>query len=73
MIPGVNIRGKASVASVNGARESGVVRSESLSRDFIGQNPLRKLLGSKKHSDCLKVDLNAAKIIAVQDYKRTKN
>ena len=31
------------------------------------------LLGSKEHSDCLKVDLNAAKIIAVQDYKRTKN
>ena len=30
------------------------------------------LLGSKEHSDCLKVDLNAAKIIAVQDYKRKK-
>ena len=34
---------------------------------------LRKLLGSKQHLDWLKTDLNAAKIITVQDYKRTKN
>ena len=44
-----------------------------LSRGFRGQNPLRKLLGSKEHLDWLKIDLNAAKVITVQDYKHTKN
>ena len=29
--------------------------------------------GSKDHLDWLKIDLNAAEIITVQDYKRTKN
>ena len=43
------------------------------SRGFRGQSPLSKVLGSKKHLDWLKIDLNAAEIITVQDYKRTKN
>ena len=30
-------------------------------------------LGSKEHLDWLKIDLNKAKIITVQNYKRTKN
>ena len=32
---------------------------------------LRKLSGPKEHLDWLKIDLNAAKIITVQDYKCT--
>ena len=32
---------------------------------------LRKLSGSKEHLDWLKIDLNVAKIITVQDYKCT--
>ena len=40
-------------------------RSESLSGGFRGRSPLRKVLG-------FKIDLNAAEIITVQDYKRTK-
>ena len=34
---------------------------------------LRKFLGSKEHLDWLKIDLNAAEMITVQDYKCTKN
>ena len=34
-----------------------------LSRDFRGQCPLRKLLGSKEHLDWVIIDWNAAKII----------
>ena len=34
--------------------------------------PLRKFLGSKEHLDWLKIVLNVAKIITVQDYKLTK-
>ena len=30
-------------------------------------------LGSKEHPDWLKIDLNAAEIITVQDYKGSKN
>ena len=48
---------KASIMSVNGAE----------------QRPLKKLLGSKENLDWLKIDLNMAKIITGQDYKRTKN
>ena len=54
--PGVNIRGKANVASVNEAKGSGGRCSETLSRDFRGQSPLRKLLGSKEHLDWLITD-----------------
>ena len=69
MIPGANIISrKASVASVN--RAGG---SEPLSRGFRGWSPIRKFLGSKEHLDWLKIDLNTAKIRAVQGYMRTKN
>ena len=65
MIPEVNIiGGKASIANVNGAGGSGG-SSESLSRDFRWQSPLRKVLGSKEHLNYLEIDLNAAEIIPV--------
>ena len=35
--------------------------------------PLRKLLGSKEHLNWLKIDLYAAEIIAIQDYKHAQN
>ena len=67
-------RGKASAVSVN---RSGSLRGwwcyETLSRDFRGQSPLRELLGSKKHLDWLKINLNKAKIITAQDYKHAQN
>ena len=65
--PGVKIREKASVARVNEAggssRRGDRGCSETLSRDFRGQNTLRKLLGPKWHLDRLIIDLNVAKII----------
>ena len=62
MIPEINIISrKASIVSTNRAGGSG------------GQSPLRKFIGFKEHLDWFKIGLNAAKIIAVQDYKRTKN
>ena len=73
MIPGVNIiRGKARVASVNGAGMSGR-DSQPLSRRFRGRSSLWKFLGSKEHLDWLKIDLNVAEIRTVQDCKHTKN
>ena len=66
MTPGVNIIGKASATSINRAQGlggGGSGGSATLSRDFRGQSPLRKLLGSKEHLDWLKIDLNAAKVI----------
>ena len=39
---------------------------------FKGRSALRKFLRSKEHLDWLKIDLNAAEIITVQDYKHTK-
>ena len=67
--PGENIREKVSVARVNEAggssRRGDRGCSETLSRDFRGQNTLRKLLGPKGHLDWLTIDLNAAKIITV--------
>ena len=73
MIPEGNIFiGKASAVSVN--RVGGSMGcSESLSGDFRESSPLRKILGFKGHIDWLKIDLNTAKIIVVQDYKPTKN
>ena len=47
--------------------------SETLSRSFSGQNPLRKLSGSKEHLVWLKIDLNGTKLITAQNYERTKN
>ena len=61
MIPEINIRGKSSVASVNGPGGSG------------GGEKTNKFSGTKERLDWLKIDLNAAKIITVQDYKCTKN
>ena len=48
-------------------------RTEQLSMGFRVWSHLRKLLGSKEYLDWLKIDLNTAKIIIVQDYKGTKN
>ena len=62
--------GKASVESINEAVGG---HSEFLSRGFWGLSPLREFRGSKDHLDWLKIDLNAAKIITVPDYKCTKN
>ena len=63
IIPGVNIVGKkVSVASINGA---GAVETP------VG--PLRKFLGSKEHLNWLKIDLNAAEVISIQDYKLAQN
>ena len=74
MILGVNIIcRKASIASVNGAGGGVWGHSEPPSRGFKGWSSLRKFLGSKEHLDWLKIDLNAAKIITVQDNKDTKN
>ena len=39
---------------------------------FSGQSTLRKFLGSKEHIDWLKIDLNAAELITVQNYKYKK-
>ena len=70
MIPGVNIiSGKASVESVNWAGE--VWRHSELSVGILGAETTKKILGSKEHPDWLKIDLNAAKLITVQEYKHT--
>ena len=68
--PSVNIREKASVARVNQAggssrRGDRGECSETLSRDFRGQNALRKLLDPQGHLDWLTIVLNVAKIITV--------
>ena len=68
--PGVNIREKASVPNINkaGGSSGGTGRGgcpETVSRDFRGQNALKKLLGPKGHLDWLIIDLNASKIITV--------
>ena len=61
MIAGVNIiREKASVASINGAGGSGW---------GVGGGGHSEPLSSKWHLVWLKMDLNAAEIITVQDYK----
>ena len=73
MILGVNIISeKAYIVSVNRAGGSRGC-SEPLSKGFRGKRPLRKFLCSKEHLHWPKIDLNAAKIITVQDYKHTKN
>ena len=73
MIPGVNIISrKAGIASVDEAKGSRG-RCEPFSGGFRERSPLQKFLGYKKHLDWLQIDLNAAKIITGQDYKRTKN
>ena len=68
MIPEANtITRKASVVSIN--RAGG---SETLSRGFRRQSPLRKFFGYKEHLDWLKIDLNAVEIRAAEDYVPTK-
>ena len=42
------------------------------SRGFRGQSTLREFFGSKEHLDWLKIDLNVAEIITVQDNKHKK-
>ena len=61
MISWINIRGKASVTSISGAGGSG------------GGEKTNKFSDTKECLDWLKIDLNAAKIITLQDYKGTKN
>ena len=66
MIPGVHIiNGKASTVNVNGAGGLGGALTP-----LVGG--LKKVPGSKEHLDWLEIDLPAAKIITVQDYKHTK-
>ena len=68
MIREVNIiNRKKSLAIVNGAGVSG---GDALSPS--GGALKRKFLDSRRHLDWLKIDLNAAEIIIVQYYKRTK-
>ena len=67
MIPGVNIIGRKSACSER-QRCWGVWRC---SETPVG--PLRKFLGSKEHLSWLKIYLNAAKIITIQDYKPAQN
>ena len=66
----VNTIGRTvSVTSANQAGGSGgVLRSQ-----LQFQGILRKILGSKEHVDWLKIDLNVAEIITIQDYKHKKN
>ena len=67
MIPGVNtISSKLSVVRVNGA--GGVWGCSE-----TPAGPLKKFLGSKEYLNWLKIDLNAPKIITVQDYKQAQN
>ena len=64
MIPGVNIISrKVSVASFNGGGGSeGVLRPQGTPKK-----------GSREHLNWLKIDLNEAKIITIQDYKHIQN
>ena len=80
MIPGVNIMdGKASTPSTNSAWGSGGGLSPprplppSTSEGLWEHSPLSKCFGSKWHPDWLKIGLNVAEIITVQNYKCTKN
>ena len=59
---------KVSVVIVNKAGGSRGV----LNRGFRVWSTLKRFLGSKKHLDWLKIDLNMAEIITVQDYKHKK-
>ena len=44
------------------------------SGEILGNRALlRKVLSCKEHLDWLKIDLNATKVIAVQDYKHRQN
>ena len=73
MIPRVNIISrKANAASINVAEGTwGCSEPPRGGGEFRGLVPLRNFLGSKEHLDWLKIDLNMAEIITVQDYKCT--
>ena len=66
MVPGVNIIGSKR------QKRKGVSISPSGGLRGWSPSPLKKCLGSKEHQDWLKIDLNAAKTIPVQNYKRPK-
>ena len=66
MIPGVELLSEETCSSVNGPGGLEVALSP-FGWGLMGQNTLRKLLSSKEHLDWLKIDLNAAKKITVQD------
>ena len=80
MIPGENMIGRkaseainkqdASVKRANGVGVSGG-SSETPKESIRRRNPLKNLLSSTEHLDWLKIDLNAAKIITVQNNKCT--
>ena len=40
---------------------------------LVGERKPNKFSGTKERLDWLKIDLNAVKIITVQDYKHTRN
>ena len=75
MIPEVNII--SGDASVNRAGElewgGGGGALNPSAGGFRGLSSLRKFVGSKKHLDWLKIDLNVVKVIAVPDNKHTKH
>ena len=52
-----------------GGRKPGVVKPQ---QGVKGCCPPKTFVGSKQHLDWIKIDLNVAKIIAVQDYKFKK-
>ena len=62
---------KVSVADVNRARGSGGVLKTQ--QGVRGPSPLRRFFGSKQHQDWIKMDLNVAEIITVQEYKHLKD
>ena len=66
MIPGVNIIGRK-VSS----EHQWILRVWGCSETPVGS--LRKFLGSKEHLNWLKIDLNAAEVISIQDYKHAQN
>ena len=72
MIPGVNIIGrKVSTENVNATGASGSFLRLQW-RVFRGRSSLRKFLDSKEHLHWLKIDLNVAGIITIENYKHKK-
>ena len=67
------IHRKVSILSINGIGGGGGLGGVLRPQGFRGQSTLRKFLGSKEHLDWLKIDLNVAETITVQDYKHKEN
>ena len=59
------IKGIMRIDSIFKKRKTNVLRPQ--------WGPVRKFLGSKEHLNWLKIDLNAAEIITIQDYKHAQN